>query len=387
MQLYALFIKKLFLLSTFCFFLFLPMKTSLDSIAFIILILSGACLIWHNFKFTKIDLISSFAFILSLIFYISSLSGTGDFSLLKVHKDILKIVTVFLIFRHINFDEQEILHYIVIPLCISSIALLALGIYKFFILHVGNRFHLFTNINRSSIYSLLTLTFLLPFAFEQKKYHILILITIISLFATIMLLGSRTAIVLTFSLFLVYLLFFNKKLSIKKIAFILGSIFVLSIIVYYYNFDLLSHKLSNITTEPYRPKIWLAALDTFINAHHWFLGIGSGQFMTIDLSPYNIPNFASHIGSAHNLFIELLVENGIAGLICYLLLLYFISLKILRNQNILLRNIGILCMIAHLGTSMTETSLMREHGILLFTIFALCSQNFQGQVIHKEHEC
>ena len=383
-------IKIFFFIATFSLLLLLPMKTVIDNIAFGLIVLLGAYLIYQQNDPIKFNISSILILIFGVILYSSSVCETNSFSFLKEHRDMAKIILLFLIYKHIVLTRKDVLLCIVIPLGISSWMLFFVGMYKFYFFHDYVRFHLFTNINRSSIYALLALSILLPFTFEVKRYHYLMLFTIFIILATIIMLGSRTAIVLAFLVLSCYFLLLDRTIPLKKIIILVAGMTLCVLIIFYLNYDLLNNKLENITYEPYRPKIWQAGIDAYIHSKQWLLGIGTSQFDTIDLMPYNTPNLPNHIRSAHNLFIEILVENGLLGLIIYLSFLYSILKNIWNNHSKILFNIGILTFLVHIGTSMTETTLIKEHGALLLIIFALCTNSFlslSSHEINKEKKC
>ena len=363
--------RNVFLYSSALLFFSLPYHTAVKYIAMVLVFLSGVFIIMKEKSF-KMDLLSIILLAFGIETLISGVLHTGGLKkFLYVEKDLWIIISGFLIYRSVHLNKDDILKFIVLPLAVSSIVLFFCGLYKYYILQDYARYHLFTNINRSAIYAALSFAFILPFIENTKnklKYSLLAGLIFIAL--TIMFLASRNAMLTMVIIFTMYLYFFSNLQKKQKV--ILFFVLISCFLIVYFTYNELMLKLAHFTKVPYRFYIWEAGLNTFINSHHLLLGIGTNNFRSIDLTPY-ISNWQTHIGSAHNLFIEILVENGILGLGLYLtfLILIIMKLKNCKNKDDVFFKTAVLLVVTHLLTSMTETSLMKEHGFLFAALLGL----------------
>ncbi len=360
--------KKFFLIFSAILFFSLPYHTAIKYISLGLVLLSGLYIIIKEKTF-KFDLIT-----LSLLgfFLIVLLSGFIHLVDLKrtisAQKDMLLIVMGFIVYRFVPLSKEEIIKYIVIPLSLSSIILLFVGLYKFYVLHDYYRFHLFTNINRSAIYAALSFAFLLPFLEELKNKKVLLIAALFCLLATIVFLASRNSIITTSIILLLYLIAFSSLDKSKKIFILFLAIIIVIIVALFYHQFL--YKIEHITKVPYRFGIWQAGISTYIESKNYLLGIGTTNFREVDLTPF-ISNWFKHIGSAHNLFLEILIENGILGLFAYLLFLFLILKKIFKYKKSIFFLSSLFLIIVHFLTSMTETTLMKEHGFLFMALLGV----------------
>jgi hypothetical protein len=87
-------------------------------------------------------------------------------------------------------------------------------------------------------------------------------------------------------------------------------------------FQRLGTTLGEITygTMDFRTSIWKVGLLAF--PEHWLVGVGAGAWIAGTGNFYN----------AHNMYLEILVEDGIAGFVLYLLILWFVIGAIRRNR-------------------------------------------------------
>jgi len=373
--------KNVFLYSSALLFFSLPYHTAVKYIALAMVFLSGVFIILKEKSF-KMDLLSIILLAFGIETLISGLLYTDELKRVwYAEKDLWIIIAGFLIYKNINLNKEEILKFIVAPLVISSVVLFFCGLYKYYILHDYFKYHLFTNINRSAIYAALSFAFILPFIENVKgnmKY--LLLTGLVFIVLTLEFLASRNAMFTAAVVFLVYSVYYSN--TGLKFKLTLLFIVLFSFVIVYLSYNWLGTKINMFTKLPYRWYIWKAGIDSYIESGNYLLGIGTNNFRSIDLTPY-ISNWQTHIGSGHNLFIEILVENGILGLGLYLtfLILIIIKLKNCKNKNNVFFKTAVLLVVTHLLTSMTETSLMKEHG---FLFLAFVGMSIRG--IEKDKE-
>jgi len=363
--------RNVFLYSSALLFFSLPYHTAVKYIAMVLVFLSGVFIIIKEKSF-KMDLLNLILLGFGIETLISGLLYTNELKrVLYAQKDLWIIISGFLIYRSIHLNKDEILKFIVLPLAVSSIVLFFCGLYKYYILHDYGRYHLFTNINRSAIYSVISLSFILPFLeIVKNKIKYILLIGIFFIVLTIEFLASRNAIVTMFIIFMIYFFIFSNISRRSKI--LITSFLGISFIMVSIYYGMLVNRIEHFTHIPYRFSIWKAGLYSYLNSENFFLGIGTNNFKSIDLTPY-ISNWNTHITSVHNLFFEIFIENGLLGLGFYLtfLILIIMKLKNYKNkENIFFKSI-ILLLITHFLTSLTETTLIKEHGLLLFIFLAI----------------
>ena len=130
-------------------------------------------------------------------------------------------------------------------------------------------------------------------------------------------------IVLAFIIFFVYKK--NNKLSVRFYFVLLGSlsVFFLSAPILFKN--MLSMKV--------RLGYWRAGWDMFLNESSQFFGLGAGGF-TSHFTKYKLPS-GEEVQKAHNFFVTLLVEQGVVGLILFLLFLGFIFYHFISKDSAL----------------------------------------------------
>jgi len=177
----------------------------------------------------------------------------------------------------------------------------------------------------------------------RNKIHFTYLFSLIAIFSAIIFTGSRSIYFLT-GLLSIYIFIINSKI-IKKYYVLFKSskylkIFVIVIIIstlpYLYNrFNTINDVLSEKGSLSYRKELNSYSLKLYNNN---LLGIG------INMTPFYLVKYFKNIGSetvifdqapAHNIFIQILTEEGYAGFIIFLAFLYFAYRKLLLNPKAL----------------------------------------------------
>ncbi len=152
----------------------------------------------------------------------------------------------------------------------------------------------------------------------------------------------------------------TKKLSHLLRAVIVFAIPVFAIVYWLFILEPMLESRGNMYDSA-RVELWSYYLNLFINDKFiFFFGIGCN----------NIPLYAkSHnMLTAHNIFIEMLVELGIVGIILFIILIAFILKKSNKNP---LKNEMMLPLIIYLLFMLTQSGLSTE---LLYFVIALAGQ-------------
>lgn len=205
--------------------------------------------------------------------------------------------------------------------------------------------------------------------YEKSKIPEVVLISIlIFLFAALMLSGGRTAylsLLFVFSFFILKYLFEGEALRMKKIAFAMVSIFLISMLVInHYNFNTSSEKASENGDYWERLILWKSAIEA--NPDILF-GVGTGDYKKVMNDYYNansLAQFAQDSFNAHNQFLQLFFSNGLIGLSSILLLIGRPLYLSVSHQNVL----GILVFFSFLIYGMTEVFLGRYQGVVFFAL-------------------
>ncbi|WP_445755979.1 O-antigen ligase family protein [Polaribacter sp.] len=173
-----------------------------------------------------------------------------------------------------------------------------------------------------------------PFAFSKVKfkYSNKIKLIVIILFLILLVFSlSRTGLIVYFIMLLLII-----RKSKKKISFIiLGFPFIISLISfakYIYNFDLIEMFSNRFVKEG--DTLETISKDTRFSIYEESFEIVKGnEFIGTGISTFNKLNI-NNFSNAHNIFINILVERGIIGVILIIILFYFIfKLKEINLEN------------------------------------------------------
>lgn len=160
------------------------------------------------------------------------------------------------------------------------------------------------------IFLLSVLTLL--FQFEQKHFKFSFLYAII-LFENIYFMSSATAIVGTVVMLLLFLSSqkFGKKQASKMALYIIilvGFLIIVLRVQYIFSF-IIEDLLNKDLTLSYRTAIWDRAFDLIANSP--IIGYGSGTLDTVIVDRH-----------AHCYFLQIIIQSGFIGLICYINIFY-----------------------------------------------------------------
>lgn len=169
------------------------------------------------------------------------------------------------------------------------------------------------------------------------------------LMAGAVLLTASRASFLTASIALFYVLLTRMKGSIKaKVAYSLAValfIYFLPSIIPNTSFNRLQTISSEIQDGNLnnRSDIWRAAIN--VNGDHFFAGVGSGAF------PQAITKYYPYPIVAHNMFISVLVETGMVGLLLFLAIILLCIYSSFKISSFTSRTLLVSCIVLLIGTS------------------------------------
>ena len=204
----------------------------------------------------------------------------------------------------------------------------------------------------------------------SKKHKIFYYSTFFILTTSIFLLAARNAIICLLVLLPTYLLL-TKSLSIKKALIILG-VFIACFMVAIQNpvvknriFKI--HKKGNFYSgTSLRLGVWESAYE--VSKENFIWGLGKSAAETQLLQQYEQRNLTiplKYSYNCHNQYLEFLVQYGIIGLILFLFIQVISFIRFIYHKNYL----GLFWLVLFSLTALTESTLMRQWGILNFTLF------------------
>ena len=190
------------------------------------------------------------------------------------------------------------------------------------------------NVNSVGIMIAISFIFGIYFIAERKKYYLLVIL--ITMFATILLTGSRKS--LLFIIFgTLYILFMKNKGKIFSLIkfFIIGG---LVIVLTYYSvikipifYNIIGCRMENLVEFVKTDE----TKDKSINERKYMIEFGFEKFRQKPIIGYGIDNYRVLFNQetgvkkySHNNFVELMVDIGVVGLIIY----YMISINLLKKM-------------------------------------------------------
>lgn len=186
----------------------------------------------------------------------------------------------------------------------------------------------------------------------QKKWRLLIVVTLILQIFTILILRTR-AVWLGFviSVFIYFIFNLLKKIRINPSKIWLHSILLSSIatvliaylfpeiLKWYISIQQQSLNIAEVTdlgTFSERVKVWIKTFEIFKENPIW--GVGNGNWK-IDIVKYSLPEIYKVqdlnviFQRPHNVYLRILSENGIIGLFLFMYLISFFSLSLLKKNT------------------------------------------------------
>jgi len=331
-----------------------------------------------------------------------------DYGLFVIEKKIWLLAIPLLaapaIQRH-REDRESILRLIGILSMLSSVVLLGIAVYRYYLLNIphafdyvtGNEYEGFTSIHYVyySMYFACGSLFLIDGLFDQvirKKYGLLVLGFLFAYSLGIIFLAASKMAIAAYGVAAIVFLYFrlrNKRLFVSSIALLA----ILTSIFFYFNgatrsrFEGLDRDLAILNQEVLPEEIEFTGLNVRLLfwklniQHEWndgllLTGTGTGDAQDYIDSIYNLPQYKlyGYVGwDPHNQWVYSLVQLGIIGVLS-LAYLYFSSFRSAIKQKDL-KFFSFL--IITLFFSMTESILELNKGIIFFSlIFTLFSSAY-----------
>lgn len=219
------------------------------------------------------------------------------------------------------------------------------------------------NINIISGFLLLVYPLALGFAEKNKYPHIFLAIAFV-IFLAIVLTKSRAAIILSYAVTVFYFINLKKDKSFK-IFFIAVSATVIAGIIYAF------YLKSGWSSISERLIWWKTALLMFKD--YPFTGIGFGNYGAF--FSYYRPEAVLNTLFAHNIFLQILAETGIAGFLCFTAAFYIVANNAIKSfksgaTGFVYKKSAALSVTAFLVFNITEYSFYIP--VCLMSFFILC---------------
>lgn len=338
---------------------------------FMLMAIGTLLLFFKTFKTMKImrrQLIVLICYILFLMFYFIGVLVYPKLVSIKIFLQAFSLINFFLFFSEIDYSECKfIIMKVGISLYIGIFALM-----KFGVINYSKYWRMYI------LYPFLMLYFLvLLYKTEGKKIYVLMMATLVSIiFRT----SSRS--ILLVALITVFVYMFWKRIIKNKfryIAFLLlvfASIFLFMIIyVYWYSnpnsivliVNEFSRKVFGKNLYSGRQVLWSNVLVKIKDNLVWGYGTGVSGGALIE----------SGI-SVHNLYLQLLVQNGILGLGSFLILLISIWMIFWKSRGHFLTRLSASFFIASIVHNTFELILLQNHMSMAFFqwfIFSIGASN------------
>lgn len=192
----------------------------------------------------------------------------------------------------------------------------------------------------------------------------------------VLLKSALFALAVPIAISILLLIHFGKKIF-KKTSYLIAST-VLIVALAAFSFYGVQSKIQNFSTDlklteehpgplKIRLGVWYCSWETIKD--NFFLGVGTGDGDDALLETYNEYDF--FIGkrdqfNAHNMFLQYWISNGILAVIIYLTLLLALSWHFYKCKNYP----GFLLVFLFFAFSFTESTMMRQGGIVFFVFFS-----------------
>jgi len=334
----------------------------------------------------KLAIASIVFFLIHLISLLWTENIEWGITILKKMKDFIIVLPVFLVLVNSNFKSKYI------NIFLSSIFLSSFLSYMVFFEFI-EPFHRATISNPTPTMShisfpvFLVMAFYTAFSILMKenglalyyKAWLWILISMTSI--NIFIIGGRTGqILFLFSLFLIFIEYFRSKFRLSLTILLFTPIFILLMVNFSQNFnkridqtiksiDSIMNMNDRHTSIGQRYDFFLNSLD-IIKANP-ILGVGVGDFPDEYEKIRIIKNRPSYVKTVnpHNMYILILAQLGIFGLISLIYLL-FVQYKISRNNSSYLRNIGRALPLFFSIIMLSDSYLLGHFTTMLFVFFS-----------------
>ena len=306
------------------FLLFLAYSEALKNITVYLLI--GFLL--FQIVFQKIELtrdIINLSIISHLIIVIVGIwFGINSDESINQYMDVVHIVLIFLFFREakLNFLTYES---IINFLFVGFIFAVFIGLFNY--LYLGQprlELHSVGSVNRSSVYMMYIFitAICLMSQYKNKLSRLLFPFVAFLSLLSLILAASRMAIYSLPFIITLYLLL-SRKIKLKNfylsLFLLVFSLFALYLLLP--ESSVLKTKLSMGIVDIPRFQIWIVSINAWLQ-NNLFFGIGVGNSIFIDVKDYFYDAARTQfIDNTHNVFLDMLLERGILGLISFIIFL------------------------------------------------------------------
>ena len=247
--------------------------------------------------------------------------------------DVIHIVLIFLFFREANLQfltYEKILNLLFIGFTFAFLA----GMYELLSNNLNRlELHSVGSVNRSAVYIMYIFVASLCLKDEYKERFsslLLPLILIISLIS-IIIAASRMAMLSAPVIFILYVIL-SKNISLKLLSLVSLTIFISTIISFYlFPNSLVTQKLAMGLNDIPRIQIWVSSIYAWME-NNLFFGIGVGNSIFIDVYEYFFTEARTRfIDNTHNVYLDMLLERGLLGLVTFLTFLF--SILSIKDDN------------------------------------------------------
>ena len=219
-----------------------------------------------------------------------------------------------------------------------------------------------------SIYYLLAILFAMDFIILGGKKRRFYIGSILILILGIILLGSRTSLLIAFLIMTAraYLIIGNKK---RYLLFLTGILMAMAMLVFamptlkerFLKFD---KNISSYSGLSFRSKIWKNVLIVASESPLWGYGYTNSQeALQLQYTKVNFRRAQIAKMNAHNQYLQTLLDGGIIGLVFLLLVIFYPVFK--RSQNFSIDAFFIIIILSLI----TESFFRRQFGVLFYTYF------------------
>lgn len=299
--------------------------------------------------------------------------GTG----LKVLETNFSWLAVPLLICRLDFKNVQIrdaiLKSFILGVLVTSILCLITAIYRFTIdrnIQVFF-FETFTEVIKFhptylAYYIILSISIELYFLYHSEYNGPLIvqLGIVIFLFVVLILTGGQTAFISLLFIFSFFILKFLTEERSNDTKAVLTSIFLMLACMFTISLAGRDYRFLELNDSWERFSLWKATIDAIPNL---FTGVGTGDYKSV-LNEYYLSHglgqYAADSYNSHNQFIQILLTNGISGLLAVLLLICRPLYLAVKNQHAL----GVLVFFPFLLYGVTEVFLGRYQGIVFFAL-------------------
>lgn len=351
----------------------LPIAEALKQLSVITIILLGVHLIFENELKIDENLVSYSAAAIIIATIISALIALNPSVALEGSIDIFRIMLIFLIIKNLPLNIRQVIIFKKI-LFFSMFLALILGLYRLYFDPEKTKLllHSIGQISQSSFYLLLVFiialsSFVIRNRQLSKIYSGLLLLTILSSIAGLIIMDNRAVIFMSMLIVLLVFIFaLQSRAKNSQLLFLFLMIFVIPVIILFGN-DYRLEKLF-FQREEFLQVTILAWLD-----NNLFFGIGAENIQYLNPQNYIETEYTS-MSINSNTYINYLVERGLCGLGLYLLFIFSVLAALIKKYIKTKDTLVIAAMMIWLANFMISgisTTFQNENGLLIALIWGM----------------